>query len=172
MKNDAEVVGRSDVLVLKIGTCESLSGRSVLTYHIGYNGAVPSAEESAFRNGIQVRIHGNSGKGLFSDDWVPFSALQAVLATEDSEMPVSSASLNSIFAGKSANTAGFLLAVLKAEGLVKQMEEKKRCYVCVKSDTFSNEIWELASSVIPLTQGEHDDPSSKPDQKGKGRKGQ
>ena len=172
MKNDAEVVVGSDVLVLKIGTCESLSGRSVLTYHIGYAGVVPSEEGSAFRSGIQVRIHENSGKGLFSDDWVPFSALQAVLAAEDSELPVSSASLNSIFAGKSVNTAGFLLAVLKAEGLVKQMGEKKRSYVRVKSDTFFNEIWELASSAIPLTEGESDDASSKPDQKGKGRKGQ
>jgi hypothetical protein len=78
MKNDAEVMAVSEVLVLKIGTCESLSGRSVLTYHIGYKGVLPSEQGALFRDGIQVRIHENTGKGLFSNAWVPFSALEVI----------------------------------------------------------------------------------------------
>lgn len=175
----SEVVESSevrDVFVLKIGTCESLSGRSVLTYHIGYKGEPPTDDEMAFRNGIHVRIHENSGKGLFSDDWVPFSALDAIFEKEGSEIPVSSASLSTVFAGKSVNTAGFLLAVLKSEGLVNQLEDRKRSYVCVKSDAFFAEILELAHAAIPSAIAMEAEPekgadSGKSDRKGKGQKG-
>lgn len=186
MKNDAENAGiadvsevaeAQDVFALKIGTCESLSGRSVLTYHIGYKGSPQIGNETAFRSGIHVRIHENSGSGLFSNDWVPFSALDVIFEKEDSELPVTSALLSAVFSGKSVNTAGFLLAVLKAEGLVKQQEDRKRSYVCVKSDAFLAEILELAHTAIPLTESgaddnaepEKGDVSGKSDRKGKGK---
>lgn len=158
-----------EVTILKVGTCESLSGRSVLGYHIGYKGSAPIGEGPGFRQGIQFRIHENSGSGLFSDDWVSVSDLQVVFDREESELPVSAALINSVFSGKSVNTAGFLLAVLKAEGLVKQMEDKKRNYVCVNSEAFFNEIRELAGAAIPLAEEAQSNVIAKPERKGKGR---
>jgi hypothetical protein len=170
MKNDRSAQELTEVNVLKVGTCESLSGRSVLVYHIGFKGPAPIEEGSAFKSAINIRVHENSGKGLFSDEWVSFSSLQVVFDKEDSGLPVSSASLNSVFAGKSVNTAGFLLAVLKSEGLVKQMEDKRRYYVCVNSDAFFNEMKELASSAVPLVAEVKEDSLAKPDKKGKSPK--
>lgn len=160
-----------EVLVLKVGTCESLSGRSVLGYQIGYLGAVPIDDSPSFRQAVHFRIYENSGSGLFSDDWVSVLELKVVFDREESELPVSSALLNSVFAGRSVNTAGFMLAVLKAEGLVKQMEDKRRYYVCVKSDVFFNDIWELAKAAIPLGTEAEQNVIVKSERKGKGSKG-
>ena len=57
--------------VLKTGSCPSLTGASTLTYEIG-----------TAAGGIVFRITGNSGGGLFGKEWVPWSALQPVLATD------------------------------------------------------------------------------------------
>ena len=46
--------------VLATGTCETLSGSSKLTYHIG---RMPDGE-------IYLRVHGNTGGGFFSQEWI------------------------------------------------------------------------------------------------------
>ena len=46
--------------VLSTGTCDTLSGSSKLTYHIG---CVPDGE-------IYLRVHGNTGGGFFSQEWI------------------------------------------------------------------------------------------------------
>lgn len=128
--NDAEMK------VLKAGECPSLSGRSSLTYHIGCRSDLLDKVGAEFSEAISFRIHANSGSGLFSDDWVAVSALKTVFDKEKSKDAVTSSSLNSVFAGKSVNTAGFILAVLKAEGLVVHMEDKRRYYQCTSTDQF------------------------------------
>jgi hypothetical protein len=128
--NDAEMK------LLKIGECPSLSGRSSLTYHIGCRSDLLEKVGAEFNDVISFRIHANSGSGLFSDDWVAVSALKTVFDKVKSKDAVTSSSLNSVFAGKSVNTAGFILAVLKAEGLVIHMEDKRRYYQCTSTDQF------------------------------------
>ena len=93
--------------ILKLGTCPSLSGASNLAYHVGYD------------TEIHLRIWGNSGGGLFGREWVSLASLQASLVA-----PVTAGTLKraGVCKGKSANTPGFLLAVLKAEGLVEPLE--------------------------------------------------
>lgn len=101
-----------EIRIVKVGTCPSLSGGSTLTYHIACN-----------RDGqIHFRIWGNSGGGLFGKEWVPWSGIEAALETS----PVTAGMLkrSGAFRGKSANTPGFVLAVLKAEGLVEALEEQ------------------------------------------------
>ncbi|WP_050799659.1 hypothetical protein [Thiocapsa marina] len=97
--------------ILKVGTCPSLSGASTLAYHLGCD------SEKA----LHIRIWGNTGGGLFGREWVPWSAVQPVL---DTDAPVTAGTLKraGVCKGKSANTPGFLLAVLKAEGLVETLE--------------------------------------------------
>ena len=46
--------------VLAAGTCETLSGSSKLTYHIG---RMPDGE-------IYLRVHSNTGGGFFCQEWI------------------------------------------------------------------------------------------------------
>lgn len=139
--NDAEMK------VFKIGECLSLSGRSSLTYHIGCRSDSIDKAGDEFNDAVSFRIHANSGSGLFSDQWVPAAALKTVFDKEKSKDAVTSSSLNSVFAGRSVNTAGFILAVLKAEGLVVHMEDKRRYYQCTSTDQFFAEMKILADSI-------------------------
>lgn len=139
--NDAEIK------VLKTGECPSLSGRSSLTYHIGCRSDLLDKAGDEFNEAVSFRIHANSGSGLFSDQWVAVAALKTVFDKESSKDAVTSSSLNSVFAGRSVNTAGFILAVLKAEGLVVHMEDKRRYYQCTGTDQFFAAMKILADSI-------------------------
>lgn len=137
----------TEVKVLKIGVCPSLSGRSSLTYHIGCRSDLLDNNGVEFNDGVSFRIHGNSGSGLFSDQWVPVASLKTIFDKEKSKDAVTSSSLNSVFAGRSVNTAGFILAVLKAEGLVIHMEDMRRYYQCASADQFFVEMKILADTI-------------------------
>lgn len=95
--------------VLKAGSCRSLSGRSTLTYEVG---ATPDGE-------IHLRIKSNSGSGCFGREWTPLRELQRELARAPG--PVTSGTLHRAFAGRSANTSGFVAAALLGEGLLEQL---------------------------------------------------
>ena len=137
----------TEVKVLKTGVCPSLSGRSSLTYHIGCRSDLIDKAGAEFNDGVSFRIHGNSGSGLFSDQWVPSTSLKTIFDKEKSKNAVTSSSLNSVFAGRSVNTAGFILAVLKAEGLVIHMEDMRRYYQCANADQFFVEMKILADAI-------------------------
>lgn len=137
----------AEIKLLKIGECPSLSGRSNLTYHIGCRSDLLGKSGDEFNEAVSFRIHANSGSGLFSDQWVAVSALETVFDKETSKDAVTSSSLNSVFAGRSVNTAGFILAVLKAEGLVVHMEDKRRYYQCTSTDQFFAAMKILADSI-------------------------
>jgi len=125
----------ADIRVLRTGTCPSLSGKSKLGYEIGCN---PAAE-------IHLRVAKNSGKGYYSGAWVSWSQLHQVLGKPGSK-PITFSTLGPIFQGKSINTAGFLLAVLKHEGLVQPSEEHRRCYERLDPAAFLTEIQTLAGA--------------------------
>jgi hypothetical protein len=108
------------IRVTRDGTCPSLSGRSKLTYEVGTD---PAAE-------VHVRIAKNSGTGYFNRDWVAWDAIRQILA-KNLGLPISLHTLTPLFKGTSANNAGFLLAVLKHEGLVRRMEDRPRYYECL-----------------------------------------
>ncbi len=59
---DREIID-TDIHILKEATCPSLSGKSILTYHIG---RTPESE-------ILFRIDANSGTGKFNRQWIPLS---------------------------------------------------------------------------------------------------
>lgn len=107
-----------EIRVLKTATCPTLTGKAKLTYHVG----------SAADGAIHFRLHANTGGGFFNDEWVAFSAIQAVLDKSPSGKPITSFTLFPLFRGKSANTPAFLLAALKQEGLVLGSKEKQRSY--------------------------------------------
>jgi len=94
-----------ELRILKTGNCPSLSGKSKLTYHIGCT--------SEFE--IQFRVFSNTGSGFFSNEWV---SLNSILGVFDESNCIISFVLHKLYKGKSLNNSGFLMAVLKNEGLV------------------------------------------------------
>jgi len=97
-----------EVQVLKTATCASTSGRSKLTYQVGWT---PDSE-------MHVRITANTSSGAISKNWVAFRAIREVLASVRAG-ELTSGHMQQLCAGQSVNNAGFLLAVLMSEGLVR-----------------------------------------------------
>lgn len=104
--------------VLKQGTCPTSSGKSTLGYEVGMD---DSGE-------IHLRVSSNNGGGFFSNEWVSYTAIQVALNNWPADQGVTSMTFHKIFRGKSANTPGFLIAVLCAEGIIEPMGEKKRVH--------------------------------------------
>lgn len=115
---DPEVNPADAVRILKTASCPSLSGKSTLTYNIGCNA----------EGVIQFQVVANDGGGFWNDDWVPQSDIQEVLDRPGHGHDITSASFRAIYPSKSNNSPGFLLAVLKAVGLVQASKTNQRCY--------------------------------------------
>lgn len=103
--------------VTKTATCPSLSGASILTYEIG------TTEKDTY-----YRVVGNSAAGLFSKDWIPLPQITDLLRNGS----ITSRALRVLYEGKSSNSNAFLLAVLKAEGIVRCMEGTAHQYIAVQ----------------------------------------
>ena len=101
---------------LKTSECPSLSGNSILTYQIGCNDD----------KDIYLCLTGNTGKGIFNKDWISLEEIDSLLAAEKG--PITSGSLKELFDGKSSNSAGFVLAVILSEGLLKISSNNERHY--------------------------------------------
>ena len=104
------------------GRCESLSGRSTLTYAIGRH------EEGT----LHLRIVRNSGGGMACTEWTSARAVDAVVL-DQSEL--TSSAFGVLHPGKSINTGGFVLAVLKDLGLVAMSGENRRFHVHLQGRT-------------------------------------
>ena len=101
---------------LKTSECPSLSGSSILTYQIACNND----------NEVHVALTGNTGKGIFNKDWISLEEIDSLLAAEKGA--ITSGSLKELFDGKSSNSAGFVLAVILSEGLLKISSNNERHY--------------------------------------------
>jgi hypothetical protein len=110
--------------VIYVGECESLSGRSYLTYTVGRD-----TEDGT----LHMRITGNSGGGMWCKDWAAASDIQSIVigATE-----LTSKSFHPLHSGRSINTGGFVLAALKELGLIRAGEENTRLHEHVPTTTF------------------------------------
>ncbi len=124
--------------IIKIASCPTCSGKANLTYHFG----------CTQDNQVHIRIVENSGGGFFSEEWVPLNATLAAL--DKAPQPITAIPFINLFIGKSVNTPGFLLAVLKHEGLVKLLEGKVRGYEKLDSEAFMGEVNKLVSSDVDL----------------------
>jgi len=122
--------------VLSTGTCETLSGSSKLTYHIG---CMPDGE-------IYVRVIGNTGGGFFSQEWITLQDILTALKKRPDGKPITSILLNPLFRGKSANTPGFLLAVLLHEKVIRSMQGKLRRHELMDPSVFTDKVRKLMAS--------------------------
>lgn len=118
-----------EICILKAGTCQSLTGRSELKYHIGCKG-----------DAIYIQLFRNSQKGLLSQKWVPIEQIILLLTKDEA---IKSKTLKPIYAGQSANCPGFLMAVLKHEKLVMNSDSQSRKYISCDPSEFINRIQKL-----------------------------
>ena len=114
----------SIIEAIHTGECSSLSGQSSLTYAIGRH-----PEDHS----LHLRIVTNSGGGMFCDEWASGSAIDALV---QSSTVLISRSMCELHAGRSINTGGFVLSVLKHLGLVRVNAENSRHHEIVPGTTF------------------------------------
>lgn len=103
--------------------CDSLTGRSVLTFQAGHH---PQSKVP------MLRIARNSGRGMFCRGWAPIEHIDAILAKAD---PVTARTFNDVHPGKSINTGGFILAILKDLGVVQAKDDNTRHHERVAGTT-------------------------------------
>ncbi len=123
-----------EIRTIKTASTESLSGRSTITYEIGCKGD----------KAIHLRLTKNTGSGMFSKTWVPLTQIAVLLSADDK--PITSTSIRPLYTG-SVNSAGFLLAVLKDVGLIKNIGENSRGYVRTDPQKFTLEIHALLENT-------------------------
>ena len=111
-----------DVRIVSALSCPSVSGKSKLTYHLGLHGS----------NAV-IRIHGNTGPGIFNDEWI---AVSKVIDSLPKGEPFTAFALRSVFKGRSMNSRAFLMAVLSSEGVVRRSTERPRCWERADIDGF------------------------------------
>lgn len=70
------------------------------------------------RTTLFIAITGNEGGGYFSRERVPFPKIEACASKCDTSTPFPSKSFKDAFVGRSSNNAGFIVAALRAEGLL------------------------------------------------------
>lgn len=80
------------------------------------------------RTAVFVAITGNSSGGYFSREYVPFDGVQELVAKLD-QSAFPSKVLKAAFSGRSSNNAGFLAAILHAEGLLTRAPENEAKHV-------------------------------------------
>jgi hypothetical protein len=141
---EPEVNPADAIRILKTASCPSLSSKSTLTYNIGCNA----------QGDIQFQVIANDGGGFWNDDWVPQSDIQEVLDRPGHGHDITSASFRSIYPSKSNNSPGFLLAVLKAVGLVQASKINQRCYELGSPKAFIAEINALMAAAPELLMAE------------------
>jgi hypothetical protein len=127
------------IKILKNDSCPSISGKSTLKYQIG-------ADED---DAILLRITGSSGGGFFSNEWIAFEKIQALLDKHPADKPITSILLYPLFRGKSVNTPSFLLAALVHEKLLRPMKGKQRCHEVGDPNVFLEKIAKLTASKAP-----------------------
>ncbi len=135
-KSKAEDILDTSMRILKTDSCNTLSGKPNITYHIG---CTPDSK-------IFFQISSNTGGGFFSQERVSWDAIQQALKQWPKDTPITSLFLYPLFKGKSVNTPSFLLAALRNENLVQPLKGKKRCHELLDPKPFLVEINKLISS--------------------------
>ena len=111
------------IRVLKNGNCPSLTARSTLGYQLGLK------DESE----LYLRLVSNTGSGFFSKEWVACSVIEQLI---NGSAELTSTSFKAIFPNKSVNTGGFVMAVIKALGLIQPNPQNSRWHQQVPEMSF------------------------------------
>lgn len=121
--------------ILQADSCPSLSGRTIIDFQVGCD-----VNEHVF-----IRVALTSGNGFFSKEWIRYDSIAPLLVS-----PLTAASLRPIFQGKSVNTSGFLLAVMKHLGFVQAIPDALRGYQVIENPTFEENTKKLIADGIDM----------------------
>lgn len=116
---DQQTTLATEIIIVKVDTCPSLSGRSELSYQIGKGAS----------GDIHFRITKNTGSGQFNADWISLDDIEAIISAIPPKKALSSTALLPLYRGKSSNSPAFLFAALKAEALVISQDDKDKGYL-------------------------------------------
>lgn len=108
--------------LLKDGTAPKLGARAEGS--INYNVLADNERKQLF-----IAITGNKGGGYFSREYVDISEIEACLDASTSAKPFPSKTFKDAFVGRSSNNAGFLVAVLRHEGLLAAAPEAETQHI-------------------------------------------
>jgi hypothetical protein len=125
----------SPIEAIYTGECPSLSGQSTLTYAIGRH-----PEDHS----LHLRIVANTGGGMFCDEWASGAEIDALV---QSHVVLISRSMCELHAGRSINTGGFVLSILKHLRLVRVSAENSRHHEMVPGVTFEHVALETAGQA-------------------------
>lgn len=123
------------IVVICQGNCDSLSGRSTITFEIG---------KHTDDGSLHIRISGNSAAGMFCKDWVSSDSIHDIVLAA---FELNAACFHPLYEGRSINTAGFLLAALKELCLVRPGEENTRLHEHVPTTTFASVVKDYMAAV-------------------------
>ena len=130
--------GADPITEIFSGECPSVSGRSILTYAIGRHNE--SGE-------LHLRIVDNSGKGMWFNGWAAAKDIDSIVsgATE-----LTAKSFHALHPGKSINTGGFVMAVLRDLSLIRANEENTRLHEHVPATTLEKVVMlRMGKSIEP-----------------------
>jgi hypothetical protein len=114
------------IQILKEATCPTSSGKSTLTYQVGKDKS----------GAIYLKVFGNDGGGFWSPEWVAYTSVAQSISDWPNDQGITSMAFRKVFRGKSANTPGFLVAVLCAEKILEPVGDKKRVHQACDPATF------------------------------------
>lgn len=135
--NEAEAQPEPDPIEeIHRGECDSLSGRSTLTYAVGRH---PDGT-------LHMRITGNTGGGMWCDEWVPGADIDAIVL---GHTELTSASFQKLKPGRSTNTAGFVMAAIKSLGLIRNNAENTRLHEGVPTERFQQVVMARMGQASP-----------------------
>lgn len=117
-----EVAVSQSFWLLKDGTAPKLGARAEGS--INYNVLADNERQQLF-----IAITGNKGGGYFSKEHVSITKIDACLDASTSAKPFPSKTFKEAFVGRSSNNAGFLVAVLRHEGLLAAAPEAETQHV-------------------------------------------
>ena len=118
------------------GDCPSLSERSTITYAVGRH---PDGT-------LHFRLVGNSGGGMFCDEWIPGTEIDAVVV---GHTELTSRSFQVLKPGRSTNTAGFVMAAIKSLGLIRNNAENTRLHEHMPTETLEKVVTARLGQASP-----------------------
>jgi hypothetical protein len=140
--NEAPVASGPQYIMLKSVTTPKLGKHADGT--ISYRAACDMGRTALF-----LAITDNSSGGYFSREYVPIVRIEELLAKLD-QSGFPSKVLKLAFTDKSSNNAGFLAAILHAEGLLSRDADSETKHVC----TGNWAQWKTSSLALEGTQSE------------------
>jgi hypothetical protein len=130
--------------ILKITTCGKVSmpTEHTLTYNIGHD----TAEKT-----LLLRITDNDTGGLFSNEWIALADVLSVIEKRPTPDKSFNARISTpLFNSQSANNAGFLATVLKAENILVPFKASKRLHDIGDVHAFTGNMQPLIDDKVSL----------------------